>query len=107
MNQFPLKEEVSLYGTNESEDEEPNRISVCVYNSFYKIKDYQFDYVFIDEAHHVYRPDIFNMILGEDVSMISDDQTYIDLIREITDSKIFCFSATLDRENLSYEYTLN
>lgn len=42
------------------------------------IIDYEFDYVFIDEAHHIYKPDVY---VGLSESFEDEKETYVDLIR--------------------------
>lgn len=92
-----------LFGTDESK-EKPGRVNICVYNSIHRLKDYKFDYVIVDEAHHVFRPLVFR---DYDSESGQSSEKYLDVIRdELCYNKMFCFSATLNQDELSYCYSL-
>lgn len=72
-----------------------SNITVCVYNSINKVKENQWDYLIIDEAHH-----IENRKINE-----TDDLTYTDLIVNLTNQiNTIKFSASLNEGH--YEYNL-
>lgn len=95
-------------------------ITICVYNSIYLIKDLDiFDKIYIDEAHHIYTPEIY-----QTEEYDSDDETseteskeniefslsYIDKIKSFHKlNKIVYLSATIDplENDIYYQKSIN
>lgn len=82
------------------EDYDPSiNIFICCYNSIEKIQNLYFDYVIIDEAHHIQKPRIYNN--SDD---IFNHVTYIDIIKSyLKYSFAFLFSATIDNPDYVYD----
>ena len=74
------------------------KLYICVYNSVSYIENIVFDRVFIDEAHHIIKPDIYY-----------DNEINVNIpiskkINEITSKKKIYMSATID--GYDYEYSM-
>jgi superfamily II DNA or RNA helicase len=69
------------------------KVIVCVYNSFTKISHNDFDYIVVDEAHHI-----------ENRCFEEEERTYLDIILADERPKIE-LSATITGE-IDYEYTM-
>jgi superfamily II DNA or RNA helicase len=89
--------EISMCGTGQIYDPLAT-VCICVYNSINKIKK-NYDCMFIDEAHHVYVPEIYR----------EKEETNITTgyIKDIQDYKTmkFYFSATID--DYHYQFTFS
>ena len=83
-------------GTGQNYVESMN-ICICVYNSISKIGSY--DMMYIDEAHHIYVPEIYkeNNIKEGDISYIKQIQNY--------DAFKFYFSATIDDYHYQFSFS--
>ncbi len=99
-----LKRKIQLLGDNNVIKENKD-IFICVYNSINLIKDFNiFEKIFIDEAHHIYKPEIY-----EDIEFINnneeiEEETYITKIQDLKkyNNNIY-LSATIDEiEGFNY-----
>ena len=100
-----LKKKIQLIGDNNVIKENKD-IFICVYNSIDLIEDFNiFNKIFIDEAHHIYKPEIY-----EDIEFINnevneeDEETYITKIQDLKkyNNNIY-LSATIDEmEGFNY-----
>jgi superfamily II DNA or RNA helicase len=56
-----MKNKIQLIGDDNDTFNENKLITICVFNSIHLIKNYclNFDKIFIDEAHHIYKPAIY------------------------------------------------
>ena len=56
-----MKNKIQLIGDDNDTFNENKLITICVFNSVHLIKNYclNFDKIFIDEAHHIYKPAIY------------------------------------------------
>jgi superfamily II DNA or RNA helicase len=69
-----LKNKIQTIGDNNNEYDETKNITICVYNSVSVVEKYSesFDKIFIDEAHHINIPEIY------EVDTIEDDNKSIE-----------------------------
>lgn len=75
-------------------------ITICVYNSIHLIEKYcnVFEKIYIDEAHHVNVPDIYNFLNENLLLFEKKDKNYIDIIRSFVKYKNNVYlSATIDK----------
>jgi len=77
-----LKNKIQTIGDNNNEYDETKNITICVYNSVSVIEKYgdSFDKIFVDEAHHINIPEIYEIEEiqeSDDESNISDDESNI------------------------------
>ena len=85
-------------------DEDNSRVIVCVYNSFYKVCDEEWNYMIIDEAHHIENCED----IDEDTDLEDNKYkvNYLDLIvRKSKKIPTIYFSATLEGD-VDYRYSL-
>ena len=68
-----MKNKIQLIGDSNNIFNENKLITICVFNSVYIIEKYctTFDKIFIDEAHHIYKPAIYYE--NDDESIDDDD----------------------------------
>jgi hypothetical protein len=87
-----LKKKIQTIGDNNNEYDETKNITICVYNSVSVVEKYggTFDKIFVDEAHHINVPEIYEIeeiddnesieendnIINDDESNISDEEYY-------------------------------
>ena len=88
-------------GHNEKIDYDSN-LFVCVYNSAHLLDDIEFDVIFIDEAHHIYRPEIYTD--NETIFDDTEEESFKNIINNIMTEKRIYLSATID--DADYEYSL-
>jgi superfamily II DNA or RNA helicase len=79
-----LKNKIQTIGDNNNEYDETKNITICVYNSVSVVEKYSkfFDKIFIDEAHHINIPEIYeveqieddNESIEENDNIINDDE---------------------------------
>jgi superfamily II DNA/RNA helicase len=79
-----LKNKIQTIGDNNNEYDETKNITICVYNSVLVVEKYSesFDKIFIDEAHHINIPEIYeveqieddNESIEENDNIINDDE---------------------------------
>ena len=87
--------------TNHEKYDDNNNLTICCYNSIYNVMNYEFDFVIIDEAHHIQRPRIYRNEKNPD-----NNTQYLDIIKFHLKSKFeFYFSATID--NPDFVYTMD
>jgi len=84
------------------------RITICVYNSVYKIKDLEFHVVFVDEGHHI--DDIIDIVSNEEKDEEEKEEenkdSYLYEMCRLNTHKFVLTSATLSKDNpYIYEYT--
>lgn len=81
-----IKNKIQLIGDGNSEFNENKLITICVFNSVQIVESYfpVFDKIYIDEAHHIYRPAIYyendddEFVNDKDENEDSDDDFYDD-----------------------------
>lgn len=104
LTNFPqLKNQIQCIGDNTRTYKDNKLITICVYNSISIILDdiNSFNKIYIDEAHHIYTPEIYQ----DDESEVSDeDNTYLDKIKNLSSlNKIVYLSATIDENGIYYK----
>jgi superfamily II DNA or RNA helicase len=96
---------IQKYGDNSKRQFDTKKdVTICVYNSIELIKDYYetFDKIFIDEAHHIYKPEIYK---NEELQ-VENEEKYIEIIRSFERYKNNIFlSATIDKKDGFIYYT--
>ena len=94
-----FKKKIQLIGDGNNKFNEKKLITICVYNSVHIIKDYcsEFEKIYIDEAHHINKPEIY--YCDEDSSE-EESETYIDIIKSFTkyNNNVY-LSATIDQND--------
>ena len=99
-----LKKKIQLIGDNNVIKENKD-IFICVYNSIDLIEDFNiFDKIFVDEAHHIYKPEIYEDIEYVNNNEEIEEETYIDKIQDLTkyNNNVY-LSATIDElEGFNY-----
>ena len=107
---------IQCIGNHNSKYNQDKLITICVYNSIDKVFDSidNFTKIYIDEAHHIYYPDIYKEY--DDIEYDSDSDTdsiveesYISKIRSLhTKNNLVYLSATIDPidGDLYYEKSL-
>lgn len=93
------KQQVQLIGDLNNDYDQNKNITICTYNSVAIIEPYfdTFYKIFIDEAHHVYKPFIYmNDDNNEDEN--NDNNSYLKIIRNLSsyNNNIY-LSATIDK----------
>ena len=88
-----LENKIQTIGDNNNEYDKTKNITICVYNSVSVIEKYgkSFDKIYIDEAHHINIPEIYEVeqieddneaieendnIINDDESNVSDEEYY-------------------------------
>jgi len=79
-----------------------SNLFVCVYNSAHLLDDIKFNVIFIDEAHHIYRPEIYTD--NETIFDDTEEESLKNIINNIMTEKQIYLSATVDCAD--YEYSL-
>jgi len=102
-----LKSKIQLIGDCNNSFSENKDITICVYNSVKIVEEHssKFYKIFIDEAHHINKPEIYtNDDEYEDEDIDNDDEinnksTYIDIINNFTNlNNNVYLSATIDKK---------
>jgi superfamily II DNA or RNA helicase len=77
---------IQCIGDDNNVYDESKNICVCVYNSVYLIEPYfeSFSKIYIDEAHHIVKPDIYNM---EDNEIVTNNLEEVDDLDNDSDSE--------------------
>ena len=74
-NQFKIKKNIYIVDKDHNNLEENKyQYIICVYNSFHKISHLKFDKIFIDEAHHVRLPDIYECKEKNEAEEINEEE---------------------------------
>jgi len=87
---------IQIIGDNNNKFDDTKEITICVYNSVDIIEKHcnKFEKIFIDEAHHIYKPEIYNLE-DEDINeKVEPDKILINnqvmkLINETVDQPIY------------------
>ena len=79
------KKEIQSIGDKNTEFNENIRITICVFNSVGLIIDYmeQFDKIYVDEAHHIEKPEIYKFDKEYDFEEIMNDNDSEQELEEI------------------------
>ena len=110
-----LKNKIQCIGdNNKSIFNDKKLITICVYNSIAKVGNLNnFRKVFIDEAHHIYKPYIYYQEDEEYDEKVDNEETYIQILRNHIQNKTnsILLSATLDKpineeDNIYYHIDL-
>ena len=89
-----------LVGTGHNYDiNYESEIFICVYNSAKLLEDIEFDVIFIDEAHHIYRPEIYTENESIDDT---EEESFKDIINNLNTEKKIYLSATIDCADYKY-----
>ena len=99
--------EIQTIGDGHNVYDKNKNITICVYNSVHLVRKYlhKFTKIFIDEAHHIYKPEIYTIDESDydsDENVNSDDEidedTYLDIITKLKeyDNNVY-LSATIDK----------
>jgi hypothetical protein len=92
---------IQLIGDNCTKFDETKCVTICVYNSIPLIYDRCdiFDKIFVDEAHHIYLPQIYeNDTDDSDEEVVAEKDTYITKIQSLSkfNNNVY-LSATIDK----------
>ncbi len=89
------KNDIQFIGDNYKTFNDEKLITICVFNSINIITKYnQFSKIFIDEAHHIYKPNIY-----KDESIFKDKiESYVNVIQSLSkyNNNVY-LSATIDK----------
>lgn len=91
-----LRLKIQCIGDGNDIYDESKDITICIFNSINIIEKYvdQYNKIFIDEAHHIYKPAIYS---SDD---IINNKGYIEKIKKLSIYKNnVCLSATIDKMN--------
>lgn len=90
-----FKSKIQLIGDSNNSFKEHINITICIFNSIHLVEDYKYDKVFVDESHHIYNPEIYNIQQEENYydeendNLLfiedSDDEPEVDNKKEIDD----------------------
>ncbi len=85
-NKPEFTKKIQCIGDNNDEYDENKNICICVYNSVYLIEPYfeSFNKIFIDEAHHIVKPEIYRVQTNE----IEDDENEDKIIQDDSEDEI-------------------
>jgi len=114
-HKLELKNKIQTIGDNNNEYDETKNITICVYNSVSVIEKYgnTFDKIFIDEAHHINAPEIYedeneedndeenqNILIDDSDDEIKNTSGYNKIIKSLSkyNNNVY-LSATIDRIN--------
>jgi superfamily II DNA or RNA helicase len=97
-----LKNKIQLIGDLNNKFNEKKNITICVYNSIKLLENKYdiFDKIYIDEAHNINIPDLYN----NDIETTTNDMNYIEIIKnlKIYNNNVY-LSATIDEiSNFTY-----
>ncbi len=130
-----LGKNIQMIGNNKNNYDNKKLITICVYNSVGKIKNFdKFDKIFVDEAHHVIKPEIYNIKDEDDIDEndieednideddenkeddnsnkniditedeINDKEKYIDIIKDLTKFKNNIYMSATIDEEKDFDY---
>jgi superfamily II DNA or RNA helicase len=95
-----LKNKIQSIGDGNNKFDKNKNVVICVFNSVDLIKKYHktFTKIFIDEAHHIYNPEIYeNLKNFNEESFDSLSDSYLKTIRKMSKyNNNVCLSATID-----------
>jgi superfamily II DNA or RNA helicase len=104
-----LKNKIQTIGDSNNEYDENKNITICVYNSVSVIEKYgeSFDKIFIDEAHHINIPEIYededieenqNILIDDSEDEIKNTSGYNKIIKSLSkyNNNVY-LSATIDK----------
>lgn len=97
------RNKIQLIGDGNAIYNKSKNITICVFNSISVVEKYVSTYhkIFIDEAHHIYKPSIYTDNEEEETK-----KSYVDVIKELSvyDNNV-CLSATIDKmKNFEYYF---
>ena len=105
-----LKNKIQLIGDNNQTFDENKLITICVFNSVHLLQNYfsNFEKIFIDEAHHIHTPIIYeNDDYSNDEYNSDSDSEYDDIGDEYDDSGDECDEYDDDSCNNSVNTSIN
>jgi superfamily II DNA or RNA helicase len=100
------KNKIQLIGDGNNKYDETKNITICVYNSIDLIPDMSvFERIYIDEAHHIKKPEIYKIQDEDDEETEEDkEETYIERIQKLEKyNNNVLLSATIDKYD-GYKY---
>lgn len=103
-----LNKKININWKNSHKDNQSN-VTISVYNSVGTLVYNEYDMVFIDEAHHIIKSEIYKQSMfenGFEEEFDPNNQTYIDLISNAINTKLrINMSATIDiKTEYDYEF---
>lgn len=74
-----LKKHIQMMGDGKSEYNEKKNITICVFNSVANVEKYfnEFEKIYIDEAHHIYKPEIYQADEEESANDVNEQKEEI------------------------------
>src|SRR5579862_4298288 len=94
-----LLKNIQLIGDGNNFFDKNKNITICVYNSVEHILSFikSFDKIYIDEAHHIYKPEIYSL---DEIEIGGKDKNYLATIRKFSkyNNNVY-LSATIDKIN--------
>src|SRR5579862_483652 len=94
-----LLKNIQLIGDGNNFFDKNKNITICVYNSVEHILSFikSFDKIYIDEAHHIYKPEIYSL---DEIEIGGKDKNYLATIRKFSkyNNNVY-LSATIDEIN--------
>jgi superfamily II DNA or RNA helicase len=104
-----LKKNIQCIGDGKNIFNNEKLITICVYNSVHIVKDEIFDKIYIDEAHHINKPDIYKNeddenIKDDDDEELKNEENYMNIIKgfKVQENNVY-LSATIDKTK-DFEY---
>jgi superfamily II DNA or RNA helicase len=81
-----LKNKIQLIGDTNIEFKDNKLITICVFNSVSIVENYAntFEKIYIDEAHHINKPEIY---CYEDDNIVNDDEVIIEQLKDDDDER--------------------
>ena len=106
-----LKKNIQCIGDGKNIYNKEKLITICVYNSVHIVKDEIFDKIYIDEAHHINKPDIYKNeddenIKDDDDEELKNEENYMNIIKgfKVQENNVY-LSATIDKiPNFEYYF---
>jgi len=92
------KDDIQLIGDGNNHFDNKKLITICIFNSIDVVYPHikEFYRIYIDEAHHIYKPDLYLTVQSE---------TYSKKIHEFHELKnVVASSATIDEQTNSNQY---
>ena len=104
-----LKKNIQCIGDGKNIYNKEKLITICVYNSVHIVKDEIFNKIYIDEAHHINKPDIYKNeddenIKDDDDEELKNEENYMNIIKgfKVQENNVY-LSATIDKTK-DFEY---
>lgn len=97
--------DVNCYWSEAKTHHSNNNIHLCVYNSINNVPKYNWNMIFVDEAHHILGSELYNSMKQ---SNDSNNGSYINTILNLNSVITIYLSATIDLKTIyDYEYSMD